>query len=130
MTDKLAIGQIGVLTVEIANHINLTINENKPIYLGKSNIQHMKASHPEDYAKYGASIVDILASPDYVGQNQKDGSIEYVKNFLVNNEFVKVAVRISTNNKYFARSIYVLNKKRVQNFIHKGTLVDLTNKQE
>lgn len=82
----------------------------------------MKTSHPEDFAKYGTELINILSYPDYVGTNPKDGSIEYVKEFLVDGEYVKVAVRLSRNGLYFARSLYVLNPRRVQNYIAKGTL--------
>jgi len=83
----------------------------------------MQSSHPKDYAKYGSELSNILASPDYVGQNPSDGSIEYVKEFVVNGEYVKVAVRLTQTDRYYARSLYVLNKNRVQNFIKKGTLI-------
>lgn len=90
--------------------------------MGPSNLTHMQTSHPADFAKYGAEIVNILAHPDYVGQNPSDGSIEYVKEYLVEGEYVKVAVRLSKSDRYYARSLYVLNNKRVKNFIAKGTL--------
>lgn len=96
--------------------------EGTPIFLGDTNIQHMKSKHSQAYLKYGTRIPLIVNSPDYVGLNPKDNSIEYVKEFNVDNEFVKVAVRISTNGTYFARSIYVLNNNRVNNFIAKNTL--------
>ena len=92
------------------------------IYLGQSNIAHMQSSHPSDFAKYGSELINILAYPDYVARNPKDGSLEYVKEFCVNNEFVKVAVRVSTHGMLYARSLYILNSKRVHNFIQKGTL--------
>jgi len=82
----------------------------------------MRNRHPDDYAKYGSHIQQILANPDFVGISPSDGSIEYVKQFQIENEYVKVAVRISSRNKYYARSIYVLNNNRVQNFINRGTL--------
>ncbi len=63
-----------------------------------------------------------MASPDYVGQNPSDGSIEYVKEFLVDGDHVKVAVRLAGSGRYYARSLYVLNPNRVKNFIAKGTL--------
>lgn len=66
-----------------------------------------------------------MGNPDYVGLNTKDESIEYVKEYKVDDEYVKVAVRVSGNRNYFARSIYVLNKTRVKNFITKGTLKKL-----
>ena len=82
----------------------------------------MQNRHPADYAKYGQFIPQILAQPDYVGENPADGSIEYVKDFQINGEFVKVAVRLSGSGKLYARSLYVLNSNRVNNFIKKGTL--------
>ena len=66
--------------------------------------------------------MNILATPDYVGQNPTDGSIEYVKEFLLAGEYVKVAVRLSQSDRYYARSLYVLNNNRVRNYIAKGTL--------
>ncbi len=107
-------------TVQTLLHLPKICDNN--IYLGPTNISHMQTSHPADYAKYKNEIKNILNDPDYVGLNPKDGSIEYVKNFIIDNEYVKVAVRISSGNKYYARSLYVLNKRRVDNFIKKGTL--------
>lgn len=82
----------------------------------------MKTSHPNDFEKYGGELINILAFPDYVGTNPTDGSIEYVKEFFIDGDYVKVAVRLSGKGLYFARSLYVLNPRRVQNYIQKGTL--------
>lgn len=82
----------------------------------------MQTAHPTDFAKYGAELVNILAHPDYVGQNPTDHSIEYVKEYLVDGEYVKVAVRLSQSDRYYARSLYILNNNRVKNYIAKGTL--------
>ena len=116
------IKQVGKIDKKLIKILNLGISADTPILLGDSNIRHMQSSHPADYKKYGGHIGDILKNPDYVGINKKDGSLEYVKEYVVDNEFVKVAVRVSTNGSYFARSIYVLNNNRVNNFIKKGTL--------
>ncbi|MCH4157673.1 MAG: hypothetical protein LKF34_03615 [Acidaminococcaceae bacterium] len=116
------ISEIGVFSQTVITTLGLTIAPGTPIYLGQSNIIHMKSKHLEDYLKYEAYITDILSNPDYVAINRKDSSIEYVKLFLTNSEYVKVAVRVSTNGIYYARSLYVLNAKRVQNFITAGTL--------
>ena len=115
--------QVGIITQEIITILGINnITPNTPILLGDTNIQHMQTSHPADYKKYGNHITNILCSPDYVGLNKKDNSLEYVKEFKIENEFVKVAVRISLNGNLFARSIYILNNNRVNNFINKGTL--------
>ncbi|MCI9278948.1 transposase [bacterium D16-50] len=119
---------VGSISENIKKLLGLSSVGDDNIYMSATNIAHMESSHPSDYAKYKDQIQNILASPDYVGQNPNDNSIEYVKNFIIDSEYVKVAVRLSSGNKYYARSLYVLNKRRVENFIKKGTLkkVDLS----
>lgn len=85
----------------------------------------MKSSHPRDFEKYGNDIESIIATPDYVGKNTKDDSIEFTKEYILDGEFGKVAVRVSLHNIYYARSLYVLNPHRAKNFIDKGTLIRL-----
>lgn len=113
---------IGAVSNTIIDLLNIDYITDKNIYIGPSNISHMQSPHPNDYNKYKNEIKNILDNPDYVGINSKDNSIEYVKEFFVDNEYVKVAVRVSSSNKLYARSLYILNKRRVQNFIAKGTL--------
>ena len=114
--------EVGRVSANIISLLGSTLQEDQPIYLGSSNIAHMQKCHPQDYAKYGQYIPQILTQPDYVGENPTDKSIEYVKAFVVGGEYVKVAVRISGAGTLFVRSLYVLNSNRVQNFISKGTL--------
>ena len=117
--------QIGTFSSEIIELLDLNIPIGTPIYIADSNIEHMKSSHPEDFKKYGCDIGQIITHPDYVGKNVKDNSIEFTKEYKLNNDFVKVAVRVSLQNIYYARSMYVLNPNRVKNFIKKGTLKKL-----
>jgi len=113
--------KIGEFSESVINTLQLDIPAGTPIYISDSNIIHMKTSHPEDFEKYGKNIESIIAAPDYVGQNSKDGSIEFTKEYIQDGNFVKIAVRISLQNIYYARSMYVLNPNRVKNFIAKGT---------
>lgn len=114
--------QVGILCQRVIELLELTLTEGQSILLGESNIAHMVRRHPEDYALYGEYIPVILSEPDYVALNEKDGSIEYVKEMQINTVYVKVAVRVSARGQLFARSVYRLNTNRVQNFIKKGTL--------
>ena len=109
--------KIGVFSAQIIEILELNIPAGTPIYIADS--------HPDDFAQYGSELNNIIANPDYVGKNAKDNSIEFTKEYYINGEYVKVAVRISTHNIYYARSMYVLNPKRVKNFIAKGTLKKL-----
>ena len=87
--------KIGTISAEISSAISRPDLEGKDVYLGQSNINHMKNSHPNDYELYGKYITFILENPDYACVNEKDGSIELVKEFHVNNDYVKLAIRIS-----------------------------------
>ena len=113
---------VGILSARVVELLGLSMRAGQAIMLGQSNIAHMKSKHPADYEKFGQYIPQILAAPDYVGENPADGSIEYVKEFVIEDAFVKVAVRVTSNGTLFARSVYRLNTNRVNNFIAKGTL--------
>ncbi len=92
------------------------------IWLSKSSIAHITSKHPGPYGIYAKDIPHIISSPEYVGINPKDGSIEFVRQNPLNGDYVKVAVRVSTKGIMFVRSLYVLNSKRVNNFIKNGQL--------
>ncbi len=72
---------VGIISDKIQRLLGCTIPGDEKIYLGQSNIAHMKARHWEDYQKYGSCISEILRLPDYIGRNPTDDSIEYVKEF-------------------------------------------------
>ncbi len=118
---------IAHFTQEIIDLLELPCEAGTPIYLGASNIEHMKQRHPKDYNQYSPILPDILNHPDYVGLNPKDKSVEFVKEVQVGEEYIKAAVRIALSGKYYARSLYLLQNNRVKNFIAKGTLKSLTN---
>lgn len=117
--------RIGFFSADVIRTLELDIPVGTPIYISDSNIEHMKTSHPEDYKKYGCDLSLIISNPDYVGKNSKDDSIEFTKEYYISDVYVKVAVRVSASNTYYARSMYVLNPNRVKNFIRKGTLKKL-----
>lgn len=117
--------QIGCFSSVVIETLDLDIPSGTPIYIADTNIRHIKTAHPKDFDKYGNNIADIITHPDYVGQNPKDDSIEFTKEYIINDDFVKVAVRVTTRNIYYVRSMYVLNPNRVKNFLQKGTLKKL-----
>lgn len=88
--------KVGSVSENIKKLLGLSSMGDDNIYMSATNITHMETSHPSDYAKYKDQIQNILAYPDYVGQNPNDNSIDYVKNFIIDNEYVKVAVRLSS----------------------------------
>ena len=89
--------QVGTITKQIATLVGMPEIAESAIMLGKSNVAHMVSKHPGDYKKYGNKIGEIVSEPDYVGKNPKDESIEYVKEFVIDGEYVKVAVRVSSS---------------------------------
>lgn len=103
--------------------LNISGND---IYIGNDTVNHIKTKHLNDYNKYFVHIEDILNTPDLIAINPKDNSLEFVKEYKIENEYVKVAVRVSGNGKYFVRSMYTLENSRVANFIAKGTLKKCT----
>lgn len=111
---------VGQIEDKVLDLLGLEAPDDFNIYLGEQNIVHMMETHPYDYNKYGCDLETILAKPDYVGYH--NDSIEYIKEYKVDDEFIKVAVRVSLNGRYYARTIFALNKERVESSIEKGFL--------
>jgi hypothetical protein len=118
--------KIGEISQTVIEALKIDITPGTSILIGDTNIAHMKLKHGADYDKYGDQIHEIITDPDYVGINPSDTSLEFVKKIGTDEDYVKVAVRISSQGKHFARSLYVLNTNRTQDFIAKGALKPLT----
>jgi len=116
--------KVGEINQRVIDLLGLSVEAGTPIFLSNSNIEHMINTHPYDFEDYGMDLENILQYPDYVGINPNDHSVEYVKLFKVqNNEYIKVAVRVSAGGNYFARSLYSRDTRRMERFIEKGYLL-------
>ncbi len=112
--------QIGTINKKVIKLLGLNYNEELPIFLGESNIIHMKRQHPKDYKKYGNKIVDIVNNPTYIARNPKQDSVEYIKEYKIENDFVLVAVRVTNNGVMFARTLFIMTDKKKHQYLSKG----------
>ena len=48
---NIQLGKIGEISRRVTNILDLSIAPGTPIYIGKSNIKHMRKKHQEDYIK-------------------------------------------------------------------------------
>ncbi len=112
--------QIGKVNKKVIQLLNLDYKEELPIILGDTNIAHMKRQHEEDYEKYGKDISNIVNNPTYVAKNPNQGSIEYIKEYKINNEFVLVAVRISNKGTMFAKTLFTMTEKKKNIYLKNG----------
>lgn len=67
----------------------------------------------------GIRISDIINNPTYVAKNPNQDSIEYIKEYLVENEFVLVAVRASNKGKMFARTLFIMTERKKNIYLNK-----------
>jgi len=72
----------------------------------------MKRKHLDDFKKYGKDIEDIINNPTYVARNFNQNSIEYIKEYKINNEFVLVVVRVTNKGTMFARTLFVMTERK------------------
>lgn len=112
--------QIGKVNKKVIELLGLEHKEELPIILGDTNIDHMKRQHPKDYDKYGEDIQKIVRKPTYVARNPNQGSIEYIKEYKVENEFVLVAVRISNKGTMFAKTLFTMTERKKDIYLKKG----------
>ena len=112
--------KIGKINKKVIQLLGLELKEELPIILGDTNIEHMKRQHPKDYKKYGKDIEDIIRNPTYVARNPNQGSIEYIKEYKINNEFVLVTVRISNKGTMFAKTLFTMTERKKSIYLKKG----------
>ena len=112
--------EIGKITKEIIKILKLNYKNELPIFIGESNIRHIKERHPNDFEKYGNQIKEIIKKPTYLAHNEKKKSIEFIKEYKIDNDFVLVVVRVSKNNVNFVRTMYVMNENKVKKYFEHG----------
>lgn len=112
--------QIGKVSKKVIELLGLNYKEELPIILGDTNIEHMKRQHFEDYKKYGKDIKNIIENPTYIAKNPKQGSIEYIKEYKIDDEFVLVAVRISNQGTMFAKTLFTMTERKKDIYLKNG----------
>lgn len=117
---------IGYFEQSVIDLLQLDIPKNTPIFLGESNVEHMKNRHPYEFDKYFSDISEIISHPDYVGVNPSDNSVGFVKEYLISGEYVRVAVRVTTKGQHFAKSLHSLSTYNAARYLERGTLKKLT----
>lgn len=116
---------VGHFSKDIIDLLNLSVEENTPIFIGDVNETHMRNRHEYEYDKYRGDISTILKQPDYVGVSPHDNSVMYVKDYMEAGEFVRVGVKISGSGKYFVRTLHLLSTYNAERYIEKGTLASV-----
>jgi len=102
---------------------SLPVKPGTPIFVGDSNIKHMKDDHAEDFAKYADLLEAILATPDFLAKHPKNDSVEYIKVFEP--DHVLVAVRVSSAGVLYARTLFVMNDEKVKTYKEHGFMKPL-----
>ena len=118
---------VGHFSKDIISLLDLSVEENTPIFIGDVNETHMRNRHEYEYDKYRADISTIIEHPDYVGVSPHDNSVMYVKEYMEAGEFVRVGVKISGSGRYFVRTLHLLSTYNAERYIEKGTLKKVDN---
>ena len=122
------VDKIGKFSKKIIDLLNLDIPENTEIYIGNQNREHMEKKHSHDYYYYYHLLPNIIENPDYVGIEPKNNSIEYIKEVSIDpNVIIKIAIRVSSNGKYFVRTMYNISDHKIQSALNKGYLFKVEN---
>ena len=102
--------------------LELDIDEKTPIYITNNNIKQIKKKHPEDFTKYGENLLEIISNPTYISQHPINKSIEYIKVYKKEKDYVLVAVRVSFGGNYYVRTLFVMSENKVYRYWLSGAL--------
>lgn len=110
----------GLLNKKIVEFFDLKDNQ---VFIGEQNVNHIKDEHYDDYEKYFEYVPEIIHSPDYVGRNLRNNSIELIRKFFSEEKkiYVKVAVRVSKRGILYVRTLFVIgNSEQFEYHISQG----------
>lgn len=116
---------IAHISQKVIDILGLDISPNTPVFIGKTNLEHIKKRHLYEYEKYLPDLELIINFPDYVGLSPKDNSILFVKLYKIDGEYIRVAVRITSGGKCYAKTLHLLSTCNAERYIQKGTLKKL-----
>ncbi len=119
--------QIGEFSSNVIQLLDLDIPIGTPIYIGKSNIAHIKSRHPYEYEKYFGDIEEIINTPDYIGKNPHDSSVLFIRLYEVCGEYIRVAVKVNPYGTCYVKTLHLLSTCNAKRYIEKGTLKKLDN---
>jgi len=108
--------KIGKIDDRVIYLLDLNLPEGTPIYINNNNISRIKRKHPNDYAKYGKDIVDIINKPTYITQHPINKSIEYIKVYKEEQDYVLIAIRLSSGGNYYVRTLFIMSDKKVYKY--------------
>lgn len=118
--NKNGIKKIYKISEKVITKLEIVETKDMNIYIGGRNIEHIKEKHPVDFSRFFKQLNNILESPDYIGKNPNNGSLEYIKE--LNGHYVKVAIRMSKSKKWLIRSMYSTRENRLKSHLEKQTL--------
>lgn len=98
---------VGVIPDCIIKHYALQCNSYE-VYMPPGVLKHLKKrGHWNDFVTYHQDIPDMIANPDYAGQNPKEpNSVEIYK---VINDHVILPIQLNTESGLFLSSFYILD---------------------
>lgn len=110
---------VGVIPKSIVNHYSLNCSSYE-VYMPPGVLKHLKKrGHWQDFMQYYQDIPDIIANPDYAGQNPKEPNT--VELYKVMTDHVLLAIKMDPNTGLFLGSFYTLDngpdkiQKRLRN---------------
>jgi hypothetical protein len=98
------VGQLNIVAIKALTGIDFPVAE---VHMYAGAIRHIKKWHPGIIELYGHLIPDMIANPDYVGQNPSEpNSVELVK---VVSQHVQLAIKLDPSGYLFVSSFYNLD---------------------
>lgn len=98
---------VGVIPESIINHYSIHC-KSLEVYMPPGVLKHLhKRGHWNDFVTYHQEIPNIIALPDYVGQNPKESNT--VEIYKVINDHVILPIKLNEESGLFLSSFYILD---------------------
>lgn len=122
---------LGEISNEVVQQWNIPEQKDKKIVMYPEAKEHSRERHINDYPSEDAyyfvmaSLEEIIQNPDYVFYDKSKQGLEYYKKI---NSNILVAIRVNDGRELKVKSIYPVEKEKIENRKKKEEQMKLYNK--
>lgn len=119
---------VGSFSERVVSLLQLDVAAGTPILLSTETRRHFTDGHADAFGPYGHLIGKVITHADLCGVRPTDGTVEFVKLLPDNSALcLNLAVRPSSKQEYFVRTLHLCRIKRIEQYERRGRLFRLTD---
>jgi hypothetical protein len=114
--------KLGRINRAVEKALNEDFGEEVWIYLLAEDLDKMASKWPTIYLSRISEAAKIIKSPDYAGYVEKKQTLYFIKEYLKDGRFQKVALSLVKEGQWHLKELFALNEEKSEEIAREGYL--------